>query len=59
MRHPTARATREDYERLPEHVKAELIDGEVVMTPAPSDWHETLVARLMVRLTDHLKADAS
>lgn len=59
MHRSKVRATREDYERLPEHVKAELIDGEIVMTPAPSDWHETLVARLMTRLFAHLGAQAA
>jgi len=54
MQRPGVRATREDYERLPEHVKAELIDGEVVMTPSPSDWHEHLVARLTASVRGHL-----
>jgi Uma2 family endonuclease len=48
------KATREDYERLPEHVKAELIQGEVVATPTPSDWHEHLVAELTGRVREHL-----
>jgi Uma2 family endonuclease len=54
MHRSRVRATREDYERLPEHVKAELIDGEIVVTPAPSDWHEHLVMGLVLRLHDHL-----
>jgi len=54
MQRPRVRATREDYERLPEHVKAELIDGEIVVTPAPSDWHEHLVASLTALVRDHL-----
>lgn len=56
MHRSKVRATREDYERLPEHVKAELIDGEIVVTPAPSDWHETLVMGLIFGLHDHLGA---
>jgi Uma2 family endonuclease len=59
MQRPRVRATREDYERLPEHVKAELIDGEIVVTPAPSDWHETLLARLAILLRDHLAGQAA
>jgi Uma2 family endonuclease len=58
MQRPRVRATREDYERLPEHVKAELIDGEIVVTPAPSDWHERLVAKLNHRLCHHLGEEA-
>ena len=54
MHRSKVRATREDYERLPEHVKAELIDGEIVVTPAPSDWHETVLARLMLGLHSYL-----
>ena len=56
MQRPRVRATREDYERLPEHVKAELIDGEIVVTPAPSDWHERIVMSLIFALQDHLGA---
>jgi Uma2 family endonuclease len=54
MDRSTARATREDYDRLPEEVKAELIDGEIVVTPGPSDWHEHLVTNLIFSLHDHL-----
>jgi Uma2 family endonuclease len=54
MHRSTARATREDYDRLPEGVKAELIDGEVVMTPTASDWHEHLVATLTALVREHL-----
>jgi Uma2 family endonuclease len=59
MHRSRVRATREDYERLPEHVKAELIDGEIVVTPAPSDWHEALLSRLVFHLHDHLGASAA
>jgi Uma2 family endonuclease len=58
MHRSKVRATREDYERLPEHVKAELIDGEIVVTPAPSAWHEMLVGKLDHRLCRHLGEDA-
>jgi Uma2 family endonuclease len=54
MHRSRVRATREDYERLPEHVKAELIDGEVVMTPTPTDRHERLVFGLLFALGDQL-----
>ena len=58
MQRPRVRATREDYERLPEHVKAELIDGEIVVTQAPSAWHERLVTKLIHRLFRHLGEQA-
>jgi len=54
MHRSKVRATREDYERLPEHVKAELIDGEIVVTPTPTDRHEKLVMAMILRLHDHL-----
>lgn len=54
MHRPKVRATREDYERLPEHVKAEFIDGEIVVTPTPTDRHERLVFGLIFALQDHL-----
>ncbi|HEX5138211.1 MAG TPA: Uma2 family endonuclease [Planctomycetota bacterium] len=59
MHRSRVRAIREDYERLPEHVKAELIDGEIFVTPAPSDWHETVLARLAILLRDHLAGQAA
>jgi len=58
MHRPGVRATREDYERLPEHVKAELIEGEVVATPTPTAWHERLVTKLIRRLCHHLGDEA-
>ena len=58
MQRPRVRATREDYERLPEHVKAELIDGEIVVTPAPSAWHEHLAATLTALVREHLGRSA-
>jgi len=59
MHRSRLRATRADLDRLPEKVKAELIAGEIFVTPAPSDWHEALLARLMATLHDHLGARAA
>jgi Uma2 family endonuclease len=47
---PKVRHTRADYERLPEGVYAQLIEGELVMTPTPTPWHERLVFRFIERL---------
>jgi Uma2 family endonuclease len=38
--------TTEDWEKLPEHPKYELIDGELVMFAAPSYEHQVFVATL-------------
>lgn len=40
---PKVRQTFADYERLPEHVRADFIGGAVVMAPAPTYQHEQLV----------------
>jgi Uma2 family endonuclease len=55
---PNVRHTRADYERLPEGAYAQLIEGDLVMTPAPTPWHEQLVARLIARLAVFLGPDA-
>ncbi len=55
---PKVRHTRADYDRLPEGACAQLIEGELVMTPAPTPWHEQLVARLIVRIAAFLGVDA-
>jgi Uma2 family endonuclease len=47
---PKVRHTRADYERLPEGVYAQLIEGELVMSPTPTPWHELLVARFIEEL---------
>lgn len=48
------RHTRADYERLPQGVCAQLIEGELVMTPAPTPRHELLIARLIARIAAFL-----
>lgn len=40
---PRVRHTLADYERLPEHVRADFVGGALVMAPAPSYRHEQLV----------------
>jgi Uma2 family endonuclease len=40
---PRVRQTLADYERLPEHVRADFVGGALVMAPAPSYRHEQLV----------------
>ncbi len=46
-----ALVSEEDFLRLPEAVtKVELIDGEVVVSPSPSFFHQEIVGRLVVLL---------
>ena len=48
------RFTRADFEKLPEDagdgIRYELLDGAIVMTPAPGVAHQTAVANLLFRL---------
>lgn len=57
---PTSRPVKLTYEDLlgfPEDGRRhELLDGEHVVTPAPSIRHQTLVTRLLVALARHLEA---
>ena len=54
MAHPPIRFTRTDYEQLPEHIHAELIERDLVVIPAPTHWHEGLAAELLAAVREHL-----
>ena len=45
--------TREDYRAMPEDWRGELIEGELVMAPAPAPYHQHLQKRLLRRLGNH------
>jgi Uma2 family endonuclease len=49
-----ARQTLADYDALPEKTKAHFIEGELVMEPPPTPWHEQIVMRLVHALADVL-----
>lgn len=46
--------TADDYAKLPEDLRAELIDGELVMSPSPDPAHQAIVADLYDALRAHL-----
>jgi len=48
------RFTRKDLEQLPEDWRAELIEGDLVMLPAPDPSHQLLVGELFAAVRDHL-----
>jgi Uma2 family endonuclease len=53
MRRATARsdiATWEDFVRLPDDDRRELIDGLLVEVEVPAPWHEDMVAELLTRI---------
>jgi len=54
MVQPTTRPrkTIQDYLALPHDARAELISGELYVTPAPSFEHQRVVTRLLRRLAD-------
>ena len=49
------RKTVEDYMALPDDVRAELIDGELYVTPAPSRHHQEAIENLHLRLAPHVR----
>ena len=58
MSRPPIRFSRSDYEQLPEHIHAELIEGDLVMIPAPTHWHERLASALQGAVFVHLGSRA-
>ena len=52
------RATYEDYLNTPEGERYELLDGELVMVPAPNTIHQTLVMELSASLHAFVKRRA-
>ncbi|MBA3830772.1 MAG: Uma2 family endonuclease [Chthoniobacterales bacterium] len=52
----TRRLTVEDYRRLPEDDwRYQLIDGEIVMSPSPSFFHQTILLNLSDILSPHVR----
>lgn len=49
------RKTLEDYLALPDDVRAELIDGELYVTPAPGTPHQRVLLDLARRLADEVE----
>jgi Uma2 family endonuclease len=52
------RKTIEDYMSLPEGVRAELIDGEIFMSPSPKYRHQQIQKRLSRLLDDFVTSQA-
>ncbi len=50
---PGPRFTYEDYLLLPEDKRYELLEGELLVTPAPTARHQRILLKLAVRLSVH------
>lgn len=52
---PAIKFTYEDYRNAPEDKRYELLDGDLVMTPAPGVRHQRVVRKLGTLLTFHIE----
>jgi Uma2 family endonuclease len=52
-----ALSARERWAALPEGTRAELIDNELIMSPSPTRYHQSLVLRFARALEDYLDAN--
>ncbi len=52
------RKTVEDYLQLPEDVRAELIDGELYVTPAPTSRHQEIVGNVYAMVREFARRGA-
>jgi len=51
------RFTRQDLEQLPEDQRAELVEGHLVMVPAPDPFHQRVAGDLHGALWEHVGRD--
>lgn len=51
----TKRWTYEEYYKLDDDKRYEIIDGNLLMAPAPDTWHQDWVGNLYVRLASFIK----
>jgi Uma2 family endonuclease len=52
------RFTYEDYARLPDDRRYEVIDGELFLTPAPTPFHQIVKGRIERLLEEHVEEQA-
>lgn len=53
---PGPRFTYDDYKLLPEDKRYEIVEGELLVTPAPNARHQEILVRLIVRLATFAEA---
>ncbi|MCX8009543.1 MAG: Uma2 family endonuclease [Ignavibacteria bacterium] len=49
--------TFEDYEKLPEGSPFQLIDGELIITPAPIPYHQQLCKKIFIELSKYVERE--
>lgn len=47
--------TYDDYRRMPEGERYELLEGDLQMTPAPTPRHQRISRRIEVALNEHVE----
>lgn len=52
----TKRWTYEEYYRLDDDQRYEIIDGQLLMAPAPDTWHQDWIGSLHILLVAHVRA---
>jgi Uma2 family endonuclease len=52
---PALRFTYEDYLLLPEERRYEILDGELLLTPAPTPYHQLVAGNLYALLRDEVR----
>ena len=55
---PRTRFTREDYEQTPDDWRGELIEGDLLVIPSPTRWHQSLIGKLHRILLEHFGDEA-
>lgn len=55
---PGPRFTYQDYCLMPEDKRYEVIEGELLVTPAPSVRHQTILSRIWFKVMAHVEAES-
>jgi Uma2 family endonuclease len=55
LENQTGRWTYEEYCRLDDDQRYEIIDGKLLMTPAPDTWHQSWTFEIAATLREHVK----
>ena len=53
----TSVTTLQQYEQLPENIRAEVFDGEIFYMASPSQEHQTLLTELLVSIRNYLQRE--